>query len=66
MHISTACLAIILLTTTSLTMTTSSIHSCMFGAAASPLMYPDNGGFGTEPAIPWLPEDDQIFDGIPE
>lgn len=33
---------------------------------ASPLMYPDNGGFDPEPAIPWLPEDDQRFDGIPE
>ena len=33
---------------------------------ASPLFYPEDGGFGPEPSIPWLPEDDQHFDEIPE
>ena len=35
-------------------------------ATPLPLYYPDDGGLAPEPDIPWIPEGDQHFDGIPE
>ena len=38
----------------------------LLGVAGTPLFYPEDGGLAPEPDIPWLPEDDQHFDEIPE